>query len=181
MYALTSKGETKFSTNLIFVSYSLEKIDLVWKYFNQNRPLIVFYIHFSQELIFIYTSIVIFFIQTDLLPPRPMDTNASFFHPQLLFLRLPEDNYNVEWYRITINGHRQYVYSTEYYWPKHLEPGTNHTVRIVAYCWWSESYRKSSTYNGYIQTQRKHKTFCIMLCPIFINKRLKKIQCKLKQ
>lgn len=110
-----------------------------------------------------------------------MDTNASFFHPQLLFLRLPEDNYNVDFYDITINGSWQRVFSKQYYWPKHLEPGTNYTVWIVAHCWWSESYRKRSTYNGYIQTQRKHKTFCIMLCPIFINKRLKKIKCKLKQ
>lgn len=155
--------KTKFSTNLIFVSYSLEKIDLVWIYFNQNRPLKVFYIYFSQELIFIYTSIVIFFIQTDLLPPRPIDTNASFFHPQLLFLRLPEDNYNVDWYYIIINGSWQTVHSKQYYWPELLEPGTNYTIRIVAYYWWSESYRKTSAYNGYIQTQRKHKTFCILL------------------
>lgn len=104
-------------------------------------------------------SISIFIsIQTDILPPRPMDTNASFFHPQMLFLKLPKDNYNVDWYYITINGYLQNVYSSECNWPKHLEPGTNYTIRIVAYYWWSESYRKTSTYNGYIETKRKYKT-----------------------
>lgn len=106
-----------------------------------------------------------FFIQTELLPPRPMDTNASFFHPQRLFLRLPEDNYNVDWYDITINRYGWRVYWREYYWPEHLEPGTNYTIRIVAYYWWSESYRRTSTYNGYIETQRKNKDFVYPVLP----------------
>lgn len=50
------------------------------------------------------------------------------------------------------------MYAKQYYWPKHLEPGTNYTIRIVVYCWGFESYRKSSSYNGYIQTQRKYNT-----------------------
>lgn len=159
--------KTKFSTNLIFVSYSLEKNRFGLKIF-QSKPTIksILYILFKGVNLYLYEHCHFFLIQTDLLPPRPMDTNASFFHPQLLILRLPEDNYNVEWYEIVINGHIEFVYSTEYYWPKHLEPGTNYTVWIVAYCWYSESYRKRSTYHGYIQTQRKHKTFCILPCQI---------------
>lgn len=103
----------------------------------------------------------ILFIQTDPLPPGPVETNASFFHPQKLFLRWPKDNYNVNWYNIRIKGYSRKVYSTEYYWPKHLDPGTNYSIQIVVYCWVYNSFWKSSTYNGYIQTQRKYITFCI--------------------
>lgn len=103
----------------------------------------------------------ILFIQTDPLPPGPVETNASFFHPQKLFLRWPKDNYNVNWYNIRIKGYWRKVYSTEYYWPKHLDPGTNYSIQIVVYCWVYNSFWKSSTYNGYIQTQRKYITFCI--------------------
>lgn len=116
-----------------------------------------------------------FFIQTDILPPRPSDTNESFFHPQMLFLKLPKENYNVNWYDITINRHSEYyVYSIEYKWPKHLEPGTNYTIRIVAYCWWSESYSNTFKYNGYIETQRKYNAFYIMPCTIFLKRLYKK-------
>lgn len=104
-----------------------------------------------------------FSIQTDLLPLRPIDTNASFFHPQMLFLRLPKENYKVDFYKITINEILHWVYSIEYNWPEHLEPGTNYTIEIVAYCWYSESYSKTYTYNGYIETQRKYNisVFCL--------------------
>ncbi|XP_065942258.1 uncharacterized protein [Magallana gigas] len=109
----------------------------------------------SEATIFVKTDTVNLVV--DLLPPRPMDTNASFFHPQLLFLSLPEDNYNVDWYSILINGYWQMVNRREHYWPKHLEPGTNYTIRIEAYSWWSESYSRTSTYDGYIKTQRVPK------------------------
>lgn len=113
-----------------------------------------------------------FSIQTDILPPRPSE---SFFHPQMLFLKLPKENYNVNRYQITINGYTEYyVYSTEYKWPKHLEPGTNYTIQIVAYCWWSESYRRTYTYNGYIETQRKYNAFYILPCSIFSKRHCKK-------
>lgn len=113
-----------------------------------------------------------FSIQTDILPPRPSE---SFFHPQMLFLKLPKENHNVNRYQITINGYTEYyVYSTEYKWPKHLEPGTNYTIQIVAYCWWSESYRRTYTYNGYIETQRKYNAFYILPCSIFSKRHCKK-------
>ncbi|XP_052691021.1 uncharacterized protein LOC128168863 isoform X6 [Crassostrea angulata] len=115
----------------------------------------VVYLSESAETIFVKTDAINLVV--DPLPPGPVETNASFFHPQKLFLRLPEDNYNVDWYDITINRYWRRVHSTEYYWPKHLDPGTNYTIRIVVYCWWRRSYTKSSTYNGYIQTQRVPK------------------------
>ncbi|XP_065942276.1 uncharacterized protein [Magallana gigas] len=109
----------------------------------------------SVETIFVNTETINLVV--DILPPRPSDTNGSFFHPQMLFLKLPKENYNVNWYDIAIDGYSYYVYSIEYKWPKHLEPGTNYTIQIVAYCLWSESYRKTFTYNGYIETQRVPK------------------------
>lgn len=54
-------------------------------------------------------KISILFIQTDPLPPGPIETNASFFHPQKLFLRWPKDNFNVNWYYIKINEHWEKV------------------------------------------------------------------------
>ncbi|XP_052690973.1 LOW QUALITY PROTEIN: uncharacterized protein LOC128168852 [Crassostrea angulata] len=116
----------------------------------------VIFLSDSAETIFVKTDTVNLVV--DILPPRPSDTNGSLFHPQMLLLKLPKENYNVNWYDITINGHLEYyVYSIEYKWPKHLEPGTNYTIQIVAYCWWSESYRRTFTYNGYIETQRVPK------------------------
>lgn len=112
-----------------------------------------------------------FSIETDILPPRPSE---SFFHPQMLFLKLPKENHNVNWYRITMNGYSKNVYSKEYKWPKQLEPGTNYTIQIVAYCWWSESYRNTFKYNGYIETQRKYNAFYIMPCTIFLKRHYKK-------
>lgn len=93
----------------------------------------------------------------------------------MLFLKLPKENYNVNWYDIAIDGYSYYVYSIEYKWPKHLEPGTNYTIQIVAYCLWSESYRKTFTYNGYIETQRKYNAFYIMSCTIFLRRHCQKI------
>lgn len=130
-------------------------------YWNRNTPLNLFSVYITRNKIYINEIFHFFFIQTDPLPPGPVETNASFFHPQNLFLRWPKDNYYVNWYTITINGYGREVQSTEYYWPEHLDPGTNYTIQIVVYCWWYNSYRKSSTYNGYIQTQRKYNTFCI--------------------
>lgn len=138
---------------------------MVCNYFNQNPTIqSILYILFTGLNLYLNEHFHLF-IQTDLLPPRPMDTNASFFHPQLLFLSLPEDNYNVDWYYISINGNWEWVNGREYYWPKHLEPGTNYTIRILAYYWWSESYRGISAYNGYIKTQRKHKDFLYRVLP----------------
>lgn len=138
---------------------------MVFNYFNQNPSI-------PSNLYILFTGLNLYlnehfhlFIQKDLLPPRPKDTNASFFHPQLLFLSLPEDNYNVDWYYISINGNWEWVNGREYYWPKHLEPGTNYTIRIEAYSWWSESYSRTSTYDGYIKTQRKHKDFLYRVLP----------------
>lgn len=82
----------------------------------------------------------------------------------------------MNWYGIKIDGYSESVSSrnTEYTWPRHLEPGRNYSVEIVVYCWWFSSYRKRSTYNGYIQTQRKCNTFCIMHCLIILNQLCKK-------
>lgn len=150
MYALTPKEYTVLF-NLMLAGYCLNK-SMVRNYFNWNTPF---------NLFNAFMKISILFIQTDPLPPGPIETNASFFHPQKLFLRWPKDNFNVNWYYIKINEHWEKVYSTEYYWPKHLNPGTNYTIQIVVYCWWYSRFTKSSTYNGYIQTQRKYNTFSI--------------------
>ncbi|XP_052712057.1 uncharacterized protein LOC128186279 isoform X3 [Crassostrea angulata] len=143
------KTSVEMQTNYTFESSFLPG----YLYFFEITSVVFF--NDSEATIFVKTDTVNLVV--DLLPPRPMDTNASFFHPQLLFLSLPEDNYNVDWYSILINGYWQMVNRREHYWPKHLEPGTNYTIRIEAYSWWSESYSRTSTYDGYIKTQRVPK------------------------
>lgn len=58
-------------------------------------------------------------------------------------------------YDIRINREWRTVVSTNYQWPNELEPGTNYTVDIVAYCWFSTGYRKSSIFKGHLETLRK--------------------------
>lgn len=106
-------------------------------------------------------------IITDPLPPGPIDSNTSNFHPQTLFLRWPKNNYKEAWYRIIMNGYSEYVYSTEIQWSRPLEPDTSYPVHITVFCWYKRSYSKRSSYTGHIQTLRKWNMFYILSSIIF--------------
>ncbi|XP_065942268.1 uncharacterized protein [Magallana gigas] len=110
----------------------------------------------SAETIFVKTDP--FNIVVDPVPPGPIDRNASIFHPQTLFLKWTEHNYYVDMYRIGIN--QSYYWSsssTGYSLSRHLEPGKNYAIQIVAYCWYYRHYTKNAAYDGQIKTERVPK------------------------
>lgn len=101
-------------------------------------------------------------IITDPVPPGPLDSNTSNFHPQKIVLRWPKDNYKDIRYSIFINGITEYTYSTEIHWPRDLEPDTSYTVQLTVYCWYNRRYGKSALYSGHIQTLSKWNIFFIL-------------------
>lgn len=108
------------------------------------------------------------FIPTDPVPPGPIDRNASIFHPQTLFLKWAEHNYYVDKYRIGINqSYHLSSSSTEFSLSRHLEPGKNYAIRIVAYCWYNRFYTKTAAYDGHIKTERKWNIFCTQHNTVF--------------
>lgn len=94
----------------------------------------------------------------DPLPPGPIDTNASNFHPQTSYFKWTrsENSSYVNMYQITIDWYITLSSSISLSWGRDLEPGRNYTVQIMACCWYYDSYRKwSPIYNDKIQTLRK--------------------------
>ncbi|XP_062579175.1 uncharacterized protein LOC134241103 [Saccostrea cucullata] len=67
------------------------------------------------------------------LPPGPLDSNASNFHPEHLFLEwtVPGNNTLVRYYRVTIDLFYDYTKYNNITWQQRLEPGRNYTVTIV--------------------------------------------------
>ncbi|XP_055997755.1 uncharacterized protein LOC125645868 isoform X2 [Ostrea edulis] len=109
----------------------------------------------------------------DPLPPGPIDTNASDFHPEKLLLRwaVPKNNTYVNSYRITINGPQYYnwyyTHSNTIKWSQKLEPGENYTVTITARSWHGNWFAKESV--GYIQRIQTLRTPKIEITPTYFS------------
>lgn len=94
-------------------------------------------------------------------PPGLIDRNASTFHPQKLHLQLIKsyNNTYVDMYQIWIDEYRsgQWWFSTDpISLSLNLEPGQNYTVRIKAFAWYYNYFRKESVpMIDQIQTMRK--------------------------
>nr|XP_034338877.1 uncharacterized protein LOC109617378 [Crassostrea gigas] len=93
-------------------------------------------------------------------PPGPIDTNASNFHPQTLYLKWAgsENSSYVNMYQVIIDRSSILSSSISLIWHRDLEPGRNYTVQIYAICWYYNNYSTwSPVYNGVIQTLRVPK------------------------
>jgi hypothetical protein len=94
----------------------------------------------------------------DPLPPGAIDTNASNFHPEKLYLKwtAPGNSTFVDRYTIYIDGNTWTTWTNEGHFSYRLEPGRNYTVKIVAESWYSYSYgRRSKPYTEQIETLRE--------------------------